>query len=60
MAFTGAWTAENTFAFRMAYVETPFCPTITCRFEGDSIRLHYVQNCGFRTEPYAEVLGSKT
>ena len=57
IAATGAWTDEATFTFRLCFTETPFCPILTCSFEGDVVRIDYRQNCGFRTEPYPEIVG---
>jgi CubicO group peptidase (beta-lactamase class C family) len=47
VAATGAWTAPDTYELRLAYVETPFCPTITCRFEDDRVRVAYRLNVSF-------------
>ena len=28
----GGWTSEDTFSFRLALCDTPFCPSLTCKF----------------------------
>ena len=47
MAASGAWTAGDTFTARLCFVETPFCPTITCRFAGDLLHYQMRMNVGF-------------
>ncbi|MDX9953006.1 MAG: serine hydrolase [Anaerolineae bacterium] len=43
VAASGAWTDANTYTAQLWYYETPFCATLTCRFEGDAV------TCGNRT-----------
>jgi CubicO group peptidase (beta-lactamase class C family) len=38
---SGAWTEEDTYTVQLCYPLTPFCSTLTFRFEGD--RLYYDQ-----------------
>ncbi len=57
IAVSGAWTDLATFTFRICFTETPYCPTLTCSFEGDTLCIDYRQNCGFRSEPYPEIVG---
>jgi hypothetical protein len=47
VAASGAWTAEDTYEIRLCYTETPFCPTITCRFVGDRVLVDYRVNASF-------------
>ena len=44
---TGAWTHKDTFVARVSYVETPFCPTFTFRFEEDRVLFDLYGNIGF-------------
>lgn len=43
VAASGAWTDSNTYTAQLWYYETPFCATLTCHFEGDTV------TCGNRT-----------
>jgi hypothetical protein len=47
VAASGAWADPNTYVAKLCFHETPFCPTITCRFEGDSLRVDYRVNVAF-------------
>jgi hypothetical protein len=58
IAVTAAWPEEAAFAFRLCSTETPYCPTLTCRFEGEQITVEYVPNCGFRSELYPLLIGT--
>jgi CubicO group peptidase (beta-lactamase class C family) len=51
IATSGAWTGPETFTCRLAFTETPFCPTLTCRFEGDRVEIDYRRNVSFQSEP---------
>lgn len=48
---SGAWTDEDTYVMRLCFTETPFSPTVTCRFEGDGkdsrLLLDYCANVAF-------------
>ena len=57
VAASGAWTAPRVFTFRLCLAETPFCPTLTCRFDGNTVTIDYVPNCGFRSEPFPPIVG---
>ncbi len=57
IAATGAWGDAATFTFRICFTESPFCPTLACTFEGETVRIDFRQNCGFRSEPYPELVG---
>lgn len=43
----GVWPGEDTYVARVAYVETPFCPTFTFRFAGDAVHFDLYGNIGF-------------
>ncbi len=47
VAASGAWTAEDTFTAKLCFYETPFCPTIACRFVGNRLRFVFTANVGF-------------
>ncbi|HLJ57003.1 MAG TPA: serine hydrolase [Chthonomonadaceae bacterium] len=57
VAAAGAWRDATTFVFRLCFTETPFCPTLACHFDGETVHIDYQANCGFRAEPYPEVVG---
>jgi len=44
---SGAWTAPDTFTVKLAYYTTPFCPQLTCRFDGDRLHFQVVMNVDF-------------
>jgi CubicO group peptidase (beta-lactamase class C family) len=50
-AASGAWTADDTFAMRLSFSETPFIPTLTFRFvedrTGDRVEFRKEYNVGF-------------
>lgn len=43
----GVWTEPETYVLRLCYYETPFCPTITCRFTADAVTVDLYGNIGF-------------
>ena len=47
VAASGAWTAEDTYTISLCLYETPFRPTITCRFEEDRLIYTFKANVGF-------------
>ena len=47
VAASAAWVAGDTFVIRLCFYETPFCPTITCRFEENKLLLDYQLNVSF-------------
>jgi len=47
VAASGAWTAEDTYTIKVCLYETPFRPTITCRFEEDRLTYTFKANVGF-------------
>ena len=50
-AACGAWTAGATFTCRLCFVETPYCPTLTCRFDGDTIEVWLIPASLLMGEP---------
>jgi hypothetical protein len=53
VAASGAWTGENSYAIKLCFYETPFCPTLTCRFVEDTLRLEFRANVSF--EPLRQI-----
>jgi CubicO group peptidase (beta-lactamase class C family) len=47
VAASGAWVASDTYRIELCFYETPFCPTITCRFVGDQLFYQGVRNVSF-------------
>jgi hypothetical protein len=54
---SGAWTADDTFALKVCLYETPFCPTITCRFVDDTVLYDYVTNVSFGPKEMPQLVG---
>jgi hypothetical protein len=44
---SGAWTAEDTYTVLLNFNETPFMPTLTFRFSGDTLLLRVSDNVAF-------------
>lgn len=44
VAASAAWPAPDTLEIRLCFCETPFHPTLTCRFEGDLCRCSFASN----------------
>jgi CubicO group peptidase (beta-lactamase class C family) len=57
IAASGAWADAMTFVFRLSFTEKPFCPTVTCRFEGDQVSIDYRPNVSFQSEPPPQLIG---
>ncbi len=57
VAARGTWTAGDTYALRLCYYETPFCPTITCRFAGDTLTCDYRENVSFGPTEHPQLVG---
>ncbi len=57
VAATGAWTDENTFVIKLCFYRTPFCPILTCGFEGDQLRLDYCMNVSFGPRERPQLVG---
>jgi len=57
VAASGAWTSEDTFTARLCLYETPFCPTIVCRFEGDCVTYDLKGSLGFGPAERPQLLG---
>jgi hypothetical protein len=47
IAASGAWTADGIFVAKVIFYETPFCLTLTARFDGDALALQQQVNVGF-------------
>jgi CubicO group peptidase (beta-lactamase class C family) len=57
VAAAGAWTALDTYELRLWYIETPFSPTITCRFDDDRVRFTYRLNASFGPTEFPPIEG---
>jgi CubicO group peptidase (beta-lactamase class C family) len=57
VAASGGWTDADTYVIKMAFYETPFCPTITCRFKGKEMTYQYKNNVGFGPTEAPELTG---
>jgi CubicO group peptidase (beta-lactamase class C family) len=47
VAASGAWRTPDLFALQLAFYTTPFCPQITCHFEGDRLHFQMEMNVDF-------------
>jgi CubicO group peptidase (beta-lactamase class C family) len=43
----GAWTDDSTYVITIAFVETPYVESITCKFAGDAVTVNRKLNVGF-------------
>jgi len=57
IAASGAWADETTFVIGLCFYETPFCPTLTCRFEGDCLSFAFKANVAFGPLERPPVMG---
>jgi hypothetical protein len=44
VAAAGAWQDANTFQMRWHFYETPHHDTVTCTFEGDTLRIEFLNS----------------
>ncbi len=56
-AATGAWTADDTFAAKICFYETPFIVTIHLKLAGDELRCDSEVNVGFGATKAPELVG---
>jgi CubicO group peptidase (beta-lactamase class C family) len=47
VAASAAWVDEHTLALKLCFYETPFHPTLTCRFEGERCHCSLCANAGW-------------
>ena len=52
-----AWTGDNTITLRLCLYETPYCPTITCRFQEDRILYDMRPNVSFEESEWPQLEG---
>jgi CubicO group peptidase (beta-lactamase class C family) len=57
VAAAGAWLAEDTYLARLCFYETPFCPTMSCRFARDRLELDYRPNVSFGPLELPQLVG---
>ncbi len=57
VAASGAWPAEDTFAAKLCYYETPVCLTLKLRFAGDDLFMAAEPNVGFGPTKPPELVG---
>ncbi|MBL7202576.1 MAG: serine hydrolase, partial [Anaerolineae bacterium] len=57
VAASGAWTAGDTYAVRLCFYQTPFCPTIALRFSGDEVTYGFKINVAFGPLERPELVG---
>ena len=57
VAVSAAWSADDVYSARIAYVETPFVVTLNLKFNGDSVHLTTESNVGFGPTKQPELVG---
>ncbi|MCJ7550677.1 MAG: hypothetical protein MUQ30_13470, partial [Anaerolineae bacterium] len=60
VAASGAWISDDTFAVRLTFYGTPFCPTVLCRFDKDHVAYRFKSNVGFGPTERPELVGKVT
>lgn len=57
IAASGAWTDETTFTAKVYFYETPFCITMTCRFDEGQVTFNFKQNVSFGPTEWPQLVG---
>ena len=57
IAASGAWTADSVFTVRLALYETPYCATLTFRFDRDRVLLDEEYNVSFGSTKQPQLIG---
>ena len=57
VAVSAAWTADDVYSARIAYVQTPFVVTLNLKFDGDAVRLTTESNVAFGPTKQPELVG---
>ena len=57
IAASGAWTDEDTYTVKLCFYETPFRPTLICRFTEDQLTLDVKANVGFGPTEWPQLVG---
>ena len=57
VAASGGWTADDTFAARLCFYETPFIITLRLRFSGKELQYNAESNVGFGPTKEAQLVG---
>lgn len=57
VAASGAWVGEDTFVLKACYYESPFCPTIQCRFTGGQVLYDRTDNVSFGSTTHPQLVG---
>jgi CubicO group peptidase (beta-lactamase class C family) len=59
LAARGAWADASTFVASLAFVGTPYCLTLTCRFAGDEVHFDSRSNVSFGPTQRPELVGER-
>ncbi len=59
VAASAAWTDENTYTIKLCFYETPFCPTLTCRFVDDQVLYQFKANVSFGPTERPQLTGKR-
>ncbi|MBC8135934.1 MAG: serine hydrolase [Fibrella sp.] len=59
LSASGAWTDDDTFTLKICFYETPFIPTITCRFADDMVTMEIYGSMGFGPKERPALIGSR-
>jgi CubicO group peptidase (beta-lactamase class C family) len=55
VAASGTWTAENTFEMTWRFIETPHHDTVTCHFDGDNVKIEFLNSLTKMTPSRKEI-----
>lgn len=57
VAASGAWIADDTYAMKLVFFATPFCFTLTCKFEHEKLKFKSGVNVSFGPTEFPQVVG---
>ena len=57
VAASAAWTGDDTLTIKLCCCETPFCPTLTCRFSDGQMTFDYHANVAFGAIDRPQLIG---
>jgi CubicO group peptidase (beta-lactamase class C family) len=60
IAASSAWLADDVYAVKLCYSETPFCYTFTCRFAEERLTMDAHVNVAFGSTELPQLVGQRT
>jgi hypothetical protein len=58
VAASGVWTSDDVYVVQLCFYETPFCSTLTFRFEGDQLVEEWKDNVAFGPTERPQIVGT--